>query len=425
MLLQDCENRIFYSGPEMIKKLLLIITGLSLSTHSFTQTFSSVKCVPESDASGYPQIRFNSNDKLFVSFDEISSETRSLEYRFVLCNADWTTANLQPIRYISGANRYSIGDIRFSINTRIDYTHYQFSFPDEQTRFLLSGNYKCEIYDVNEPETTLLTIHFFVREDAVSIAPKVIPPKRSEFRRSRQQLEFDITSSTFDIVQPYQNLTVLLQQNGRTDHVRRVQPNYIVGKTLKFADSEELIFDGGNEFRNFDTKFLNFNGYGVEHISTLNNQFFVQLQPAESRVTRAFLDNGDINGRYVIRADRRQNPEIEAEYTIVEFSLYTNFEGSHAGVHVFGELTNWAFGEISEMEYDHQRKCYFKHLFLKQGFYDYEYVLFNKRNQTVDITRFEGNHQLTRNNYTIYVYYRGNSDNHDRLIGVSTVRAHE
>jgi hypothetical protein len=408
-----------------MKKTLLIFAWICLSTLSFAQTFLSVKCTPENDALGYPQIRFNSNDKLYVSFDEISSDARSLEYRFVLCNADWTTASLQPIRYISGQNHYPIDDIRFSLNTRIDYTHYQFSFPNEQTRFLVSGNYKCEIYDVNEPELTLLTIHFFVKEDAVAIAPKVIPPKRSEWRRSRQQLEFDITSLSFDIAQPYQNLTVLVQQNGRTDNVRRVQPKYIVGKTLKFADSEELIFDGGNEFRNFDTKFLNFNGYGVENISTVNYQLLVQLQPAESRATRAFLDNGDINGRYVIRADMRQNPETEAEYTIVEFSLYTNFEGNDAGIHVFGELTNWAFGEISEMEYDYQRKCYFKHLLLKQGFYDYQYVLFNKRNQTADITRFEGNHQNTRNNYSIYVYYRGNSDHHDRLIGISTVRAHE
>jgi len=126
-----------------------------------------------------------------------------------------------------------------------------------------------------------------------------------------------------------------------------------------------------------------------------------------------------------VRADRRQNPEIEAEYVFVEFALSTPFQGEHAGVHIFGELTDWAFGEISEMKYDFQRNCYFKHLFLKQGFYDFQFVLQNKRNGIVDITRFEGNHQLTRNNYTIYAYYRGNSDHHDRLIGISTVRAHE
>jgi hypothetical protein len=396
-----------------------------VSTLSFGQLFHSVKCTPENDPLGYPIIRLNSNNQLLVSFDEISIDARNLEYRFVLCNADWTTARLQPIQYISGTNRIPIDDIRFSINTQVDYTHYRFSFPDEQTRFLVSGNYKCEIYDVNNPDETLLTIHFFVTEDAVTIAPKVIPPRRTEFRRSRQQLEFDITSRAFDIVQPYQNLTVLVQQNGRTDNVRRVQPQHVVGRTLKFADSEELIFDGGNEFRNFDSKFLNFRGYGVEEISILNNQILIQTYPAESRATRAFMDNGDINGRYVIRADRRQNPDIEAEYTIVEFTLFTNFQGGHAGVHVFGELTSWALGEISEMDYDFERNCYTKLLFLKQGFYDYEFVLQNKRDETVDITRFEGNHYLTKNNYTIYVYYRGNSDHHDRLIGVSTVRANE
>ncbi|MCL2028278.1 MAG: DUF5103 domain-containing protein [Bacteroidales bacterium] len=409
----------------MMKKIFFTMSLVGLSIVSFGQIFHSVKCTPESDVLGYPMMRLNSHDQLHVSFDEISVDARSLEYRFVLCNADWTTARLQPIQYMSGVNRKAIDDIRFSLNTRVDYTHYQFAFPDEHTKFLVSGNYKCEIYDVDEPEETLLIIHFFVTEDAVNIAAKVIPPKRPEFRRSKQQLEFDITARAFDIMQPYQNLTVLVQQNGRTDQVRRIQPQYIVGKTLKFADSEGLLFDGGNEFRNFDTKFLNFNGLGVERISTQNHHYFVQLHPAESRATRSFADNGDINGRYVIRADMRQKPETEAEYTVVEFSLYTHFQGEGASVHVFGELTNWTFGEISEMEYDFARKCYSKLLFLKQGFYDYEYVLFNKRNETVDITHFEGNQYLTKNNYTIYVYYRGNSDHHDRLIGVSEVKAHE
>ena len=390
------------------------------------QSFSSVKCVPTNNPLGNPTIRLNSNDQLHVSFDELTSDVvRTLEYRFVLCNADWTTASLRPIQFISGMNRTPITDINFSINTRVDYTHYRFSFPDEQTRFLVSGNYKCEIYDINDPETTLLTLHFFVTEEAVAISPRVIPPRRVEFRRSRQQLEFDITSLSFDIVQPYQNLTVLVQQNGRTDNVRRVQPQHVIGRTLRFADSENLIFDGGSEFRNFDSKFLTFNGHGVENISMVDNLFFVQLYQNESRATRVFTDQGDINGRFVVRADRRENPDVEADYTVVLFSLLTSYQGENASVHVFGELTNWAFGEISKMEYDFERRRYTKMMILKQGFYDYQFVLFDNITQTADITRFEGNHQETRNNYTIYVYYRGNSDRHDRLIGTTTFRANE
>jgi hypothetical protein len=94
-------------------------------------------------------------------------------------------------------------------------------------------------------------------------------------------------------------------------------------------------------------------------------------------------------------------------------------------VHVFGELTDWAIDERSEMTYDFDRKCYAQTLFLKQGFYDYQYVLYDKISQTVDITRFEGNHQETLSEYTIYVYYRGNSDYHDRLIGITTVKSHD
>jgi hypothetical protein len=109
----------------------------------------------------------------------------------------------------------------------------------------------------------------------------------------------------------------------------------------------------------------------------------------------------------------------------VYFSLPANYQGDNASVHVFGELTDWTIGEISEMDYNSERKLYSKVLFLKQGFYDYKFVLYDKNSQTIDITRFEGSHQQTRNDYTIYVYYRGNSDHHDRLIGTTIVKSHE
>ena len=408
-----------------MKTTLLTISLISLTLSGFAQIFSSVKCVPRDNPLGNPVIRLNSNDRLLVSFDEISVDARSLEYRFVLCHADWKPVSLQPIQYIRGMNQTHISDIRFSNNTRVDYTHYQFAFPDEHTRFLLSGNYRCEIYDANDPEMTLLAIHFFVTEEAVAIDAKVIPPKRVEFRRSRQQLEFEITSRAFDIVQPYQNLNVMVQQNNRTDDVRRVEPQHIIGRTLRFADSENLVFDGGNDFRNFDSRYLTFNARGVESISTLDNQYYVILNLGESRATKVFQNNTDINGRYVIGADRRVNPEIEAEYTFVFFTLLTNHLGDNASVHVFGELTDWMVDEHSEMEYNFERSAYSKALFLKQGFYDFQFAVFDRIAQSVDITRFEGNHQLTLNNYTIYVYYRGNADNHDRLIGTTTIRAHE
>ena len=409
-----------------MKKLLFIIICIGLSTITFGQIFTTVKTMPTGDVLGLPIIRLNSNDQLHVSFDEITSDVvRTLEYRFVHCNADWTPSDLRPIQFISGMNRFSIDDIRFSINTIAEYTHYRFSFPDERTRFLVSGNFKCEIFDANDPETVLLTIHFFVTEEAVTINANVIPPRRVELRRTHQQLEFDIIPRSFDISQPHRNLTVLVQQNQRTDNVRRVQPQHISGRTLRFADSQELIFEGGNEFRNFDTQFLTFHGRGVGNITMLHDQFLVQLLPDESRARGTFMDNGDINGRYAVRADRRQNPNIEAEYTLVEFSLFSHFLGEHRTVHVFGELTNWAINESSQMEYDFVNNRYVKRLFLKQGWYDYQYVVFDRRTQTVDIDHFEGNHQLTRNNYTIYVYYRGMSDRHDRLIGVTTVRANE
>jgi hypothetical protein len=83
------------------------------------------------------------------------------------------------------------------------------------------------------------------------------------------------------------------------------------------------------------------------------------------------------------------------------------------------------FDESSEMEYNFERNSYSKAMFLKQGFYDFKFAVFDRDAQTIDATYFEGSHQVTKNNYTIYVYYNGTSDHHDRLIGVTTLRAKE
>ncbi|MDR2907450.1 MAG: DUF5103 domain-containing protein [Bacteroidales bacterium] len=408
-----------------MRKYITLFFCFTLFAQVFGQPFSSIQCYPPDNFLGYPVIRLNSDDKLFVSFDEITSDARTLEYRYILCDADWKPSSLQTIQYIRGNTYAPVSDILFSLNTRTDYTHYEFTFPDDYTNFLVSGNYKCEIYDVNEPEITLLTIHFFVTENAVAINAKVIPPKRVEFRRSKQELEFEVTALNFDILQPYQNLTVLVRQNERTDNVRQISPQYIVGKTLKFADSEDLIFDGSDEFRNFDTKFLDFSSIGVENITIENFQYVAQVYAGESRATKTYRGDEDLNGRFVIRADRKLNPNTEAEYIFVHFPFFVNYQGKQTSVHVFGQLTNWTINENSEMAYDFEQKCYIKTLFLKQGFYDYQYVLYDKVSETIDNTRFEGNHQETKNDNTINVYYRGNSDNHDRLLGATIVKSRE
>jgi len=55
---------------------------------------------------------------------------------------------------------------------------------------------------------------------------------------------------------------------------------------------------------------------------------------------------------------------------------------------------------------------------LKQGFYNYQYVLVKKKkNLIIDETFIEGNHWETQNKYTIFLYLQEEGTVYDKLIG--------
>jgi hypothetical protein len=73
--------------------------------------------------------------------------------------------------------------------------------------------------------------------------------------------------------------------------------------------------------------------------------------------------------------------------------------------------------EKSLMGYDNSQGMYYGKLYLKQGFYDYAYVVVPDGKEKGDITYFEGDHWQTANNYSVMVYYRERVPEYDRLIG--------
>lgn len=69
------------------------------------------------------------------------------------------------------------------------------------------------------------------------------------------------------------------------------------------------------------------------------------------------------------------------------------------------------------MEYDQENKQYYKELLLKQGFYNYMYLV---QGGSTDPYYFEGSHYETENRYEIFVYNRPIGSRTDLLIGYTT-----
>jgi len=57
-------------------------------------------------------------------------------------------------------------------------------------------------------------------------------------------------------------------------------------------------------------------------------------------------------------------------------------------------------------------------LFLKQGYYNYGYMLVDKKDPSLHM-ELDGNNWETENSYTILFYYKSFTDQSDQLIGIS------
>ncbi|NNK87149.1 MAG: DUF5103 domain-containing protein, partial [Flavobacteriaceae bacterium] len=125
--------------------------------------------------------------------------------------------------------------------------------------------------------------------------------------------------------------------------------------------------------------------------------------------------NPDINGNFVITVLDREDPSIEADYTMVHFSLQHD-ELLGEDIYVYGNYNNYALNESNRMEFNPNTGYYEKAMLLKQGFYNYKYVLVNKNNE-LDEGAISGNFDVTENNYKVIVYYRELGGRYDRIIG--------
>ena len=62
-------------------------------------------------------------------------------------------------------------------------------------------------------------------------------------------------------------------------------------------------------------------------------------------------------------------------------------------------------------------------LLLKQGFYNYKYVI--KKNNVILKNQISGSFFQTENSYTVLVYKKGFEDLYDNLIGVGRINSFE
>jgi hypothetical protein len=398
--------------------------GIRYEDYVYQKNIKSVQLQDPNFELSQPLINLRSTETLQLSFDELGSDLQSYSYTFIHCNANWEPSDLMSSEYIDGFAENAVNDYRFSTNTIQKYIHYHAIFPTNATRFLKSGNYLLKVYKENNADDLVLTRRFMVYDNKLSIAAHVSPASIIEDRNYKQEIDFTIDHTGYPITNPYSDLKITLLQNSHWINSKSgLKPVFVKDEQLVYDHDQENVFFGGNEFHNFDIKSLR---YHSEHVASIKNDSLsnhVILLADEKRAFKQYSTQRDINGNFVIKTQEGTNSEVDADYCWVSFFLPYNDILTDGNLYVFGAYNGWRCTPENLMHYNVHRMGYECTLFLKQGYYNYEYVFFKDDQQEIDEMLIEGSHSATENDYCILVYYRFPGTFYDQLIGVKRLNS--
>jgi hypothetical protein len=393
------------------------------SNHVFNDKIKTVQLYNEGWNLSYPLLKLKGNEKLLFSFDLTGDHPEAYDYTFIHCDKDWNKSDISPNDYIEGYTDNHIEDYQPSFNTTVSYFHYKLSIPNEKVKLTLSGNYILEVYPADQPGSPAITQRFLVTEEGAKIDVSVHRPQMTKDNNASQQVDFNLNIAGLTLTDPNRTIYAFILQNGRWDNCKKnLKPEYFGNTDMKYNSlSDKNIFQGGNEYRYFDIKSIRHQSEYVRRIDYAPPYYNVYLAPSDNREFKPYFYSKDFNGKYYVAIQEGKNPDIDADYVNVFFTLPSSQRVTGGNMYVSGGLNNWSFDKNNLMTYNDERKEYECTMLLKQGWYNYEYVFLKKGSSDGTATLFEGSHYETENDYTILIYYRNPRGRYDRLIGSFTM----
>jgi len=167
-------------------KTLFLLSFISISAVSvfaqrqpdqvFNPAIKTIKLTKFGDPVAYPIINLNSTDLLELNFDDMAGGVKNYFYTYILCNADWTPAQLSYFDYVKGYTQVRISTYRNASIALTKYTHYQANFPDRNCMPTKSGNYLLKVFVNGDTSKLAFTKRFLVVDQKISMAAQVLQP---------------------------------------------------------------------------------------------------------------------------------------------------------------------------------------------------------------------------------------------------------
>ena len=388
----------------------------------FSETIKTVRLYKADWETSYPIGRIEDEMPLELTFDELSKTARNYSYTIVHCDADWRQSRLIPSDYMDGFTVNQIRDYKYSFNTLIPYVHYRISIPNEDVLLKVSGNFVVLVFEDSKDDRPILCKRFCITESMVAVSAVAIRARQTALQDEWQQIDFTVNTANYPVENAYQDVKVTIIQNGQWHTaLTGIRPLFVRQNELDYRQEKANLFRAGNEFRPLDTKSTRFTSTRMTAIEFKQPTYHFYPYADESRNAGRYLFYEDFNGKYAIQSEKTNQPNIEADYVYVHFTLRSPQPLDNGQVYVAGAFCNDACTPENLMTYNAGNGHYEATILLKQGYYNYKYVFLPFKNPAIDDTKLEGSFNDTENDYIICVYHRGRSSRYDRLVGVSVV----
>jgi hypothetical protein len=356
------------------------------------------------------------NERFTISFDILSGLEHDLYYVIEHCDYNWEKSKLMKSEYIQGFDDVKIENYFSSFNTYQIYTHYNLSFPNSNTSFKKSGNYFIKIMDEYGEE--LFRRKFILYENLASVPVEIKRSREIEFINQKQVVNFEINPINIEFNNPEKTVKVKVFKNNNLNYlIENIKPLYNIGKKLIYKYDDELSFWGGNEYLYFENKFIRNTNIKISGFD-LGDIYSNFLYTHFSRKDKKYTYQPDINGSFLFSVNNSSEPEFEADYVNIYFSLkkpdHFNLQNK---IYVIGEFNNYEISDRYIMNFNPKSNIFETSIKLKQGFYNYKYVVVDLDNKIL-YGEIDGNFDETENVYNVIVYYRNFGDRYDRVVGV-------
>lgn len=413
-----CFTSFFCYGNNNTPLIKIVQNDSDILTNYSESFIKSVKAYKTGRDLNNPIIELKTDETITVEFDDLSDESTSYDYTILHCTYDWKPSNVIFIDFCDGFEHNRVDKFTNSMGTSTSYIHYSLCLPNSNINFKISGNYILRIADSYDHSKVVLQQRFMVVEPILAMDARVRQPVIVDFLKTSQQLELDVNLNPLGNINPTTDIVTLIFQNNQFDNrVKVLKPQYISPRSIRYSAPDAIIFNGCNEYRALNLKSFYYQIPQIRRIENSGGEIHVNLSPDIDNHDQDYVENPDLNGKFIIKRDDSNDSNIEAEYAWVYFTLKAE-ELYNSDVYLYGEITGWRINPEYKLNFNHSTNFYEARVQLKQGYYNYRYVVVDRQTGNLDHSQLEGNHFETENSYQIFTYYKSPGIRYWRLVGM-------